>query len=957
MPNALILGLDGPHCNARDRDALEVLHQTSGGPRWKRSDGWLEGMALARWHGVEADSLGRVVTLDLSGNGLSGLFSHRVGELARMTTLRISDNALSGRLPLTLARLSLTEFQWAGTELCAPVEANFRKWLGGIEIHTGTEAACAPLSESDILALLHDATGGEDWIRADNWLTDRPLGTWHGVAVDDAGRVIGLDLSDNGLQGEIPPELVSLTGLVTLDLSNNELSGPVPPQLTLPALKLLDLSLNLLSGSIPPALGGLADLEVLKLSNNRLTGSIPAELGDLANLDSLMLGWNRLSGPIPHELGAFASLNGLMVHGNDLSGPIPPELGNLDDLEKLALHSNDLSGEIPPELGALAQLKWVALSSNDLSGPIPPELGRLIALERLHLERNRLSGSVPPELGTLASLEGLYLAQNVAMVGALPTTLVNLAKLKTLTTVGTELCAPADAGFQAWLDGVHTRRIVPCAGHAKVAAYLTQSVQSRTFPVPLMAGRKALLRVFPTAGDSTAAGIPPVRARFLLDDGEVHVAEIPGTSSPIPTEVDESKLARSANALVPGSVVQPGLEMVIEVDPEGTLDAALGIQNRIPETGRLTLDVRDMPVFKLTLIPFVWSETGDSAIIAQADSMAQDPGNHALLRDVRAMLPVVDLDVDAHEPVASSSNDAMALLRQTWAIRVLEGGAGHYKGLMSEPVVGASGVALRPGWDSFSVPDAAVIAHELGHNMSLGHAPCNVSGDPSYPYPNGAIGAWGYDFKGGEAGDGGLVDPSTPDVMSYCLESNWISDYHFANALRFRLFGIVSSPTAPSTPSLLLWGGVDTRGAPFLEPVFVVDASPTPPVSAGLHRITGRSANGEALFSLSFDVFETADGDGSRTFAIVLPLEPGWRSALARISLSGPGGTVTLDGDSDRPVAIVRSSRTGRVRAFLRGRAATSATPTALSDQAAGPPFEFEVLFSRGIPDTAAWLR
>ena len=43
---------------------------------------------------------------------------------------------------------------------------------------------------------------------------------------------------------------------------------------------------------------------------------------------------------------------------------------------------------------------------------------------------------------------------------------------------------------------------------------------------------------------------------------------------------------KSANAVIPSHVVQPGLEMVIEVDPAGTLDPALGVAKRMPETGR-----------------------------------------------------------------------------------------------------------------------------------------------------------------------------------------------------------------------------------------------------------------------------------------------------------------------------------------------------------------------------------
>ena len=45
------------------------------------------------------------------------------------------------------------------------------------------------------------------------------------------------------------------------------------------------------------------------------------------------------------------------------------------------------------------------------------------------------------------------------------------------------------------------------------------------------------------------------------------------------------------------------------------------------------------------------------------------------------------LEVTAHEPVRSSSNNAHTLLSETKAIRAIESGRGHYMGMMSQPMV------------------------------------------------------------------------------------------------------------------------------------------------------------------------------------------------------------------------------------------------------------------------------
>ena len=587
-----------------------------------------------------------------------------------------------------------------------------------------------------------------------------------------------------------------------------------------------------------------------------------------------------------------------------------------------------------------------------MTGAIPPELGNLASLNVLDLAANSLTSSVPAELGALRRLRRLSLATNAGLSGPLPTSLANLRSLREIQTSGTGLCAPSDARFLEWLKGISARRVALCAD-ALAHAYLTQAVQSRAYPVPLVAGEKALLRVFLTSRSGANADIPPVRARFYVDDREVHVENIPGKPGPIPSEVFESDLSMSANAGIPAHVLRPGLEMVIEPDPDGTLDPALGVAKRIPETGRLAVEVRVMPLFDLTVIPFLWSEAPDSTVLDIAAGMAADPGGHELLRHVNTLLPVGDLVVTAHQPVVTSTNDGYALLRETEAIRAIEGGTGHYTGTIAGPFTGPFGIAKTPGLSSFSIPSALVLAHELGHNLSLGHAPCGASGDPLYPYPDGSIGAWGYDSRLER-----LWPPDDSyDLMSYC-GPKWISDHYFERAFRFRLADEDASGTAAAAGpgrSLLLWGGIGSDGQPYMEPAFVVDGRPMLPASGGDYRIAGRTGEGAELFDLAVAMPEVADGDGRTSFAFVLPVRPGWETALANITLSGPGGSAILDESTDRPMALLRDPRTGQMRGFLRD---TAPRAQAAPDAAApGAGQEIEVLFSRGIPSADAWRR
>ena len=892
-------------CASPDRDALIALYEATGGANWSSNTNWLTDRPLAEWHGVWTNADGRVTSLGLLNNNLTGSIPAEIGGFDGLTNLSLGENNLSGSIPPELGNLtnlealslydnprlsgplpvelaalsSLTVFYYAATGLCVPADAALRAWLAGVTDRRGTIRDCLS-TDRDVLVALYDAMDGPNWTNSANWLSDRPLDEWHGVTAGQDERVRALDLSANNLSGEVPPEV-----------------------------------------------GDLAMLDSLFLQDNGLTGRIPARLADTPNLK-----W-------------------LFLSDNSLSGGIPPALGDLDSLEVLALANNDLTGDIPEELGGLTNLKGLALGNNDLTDPIPPALGNLASLEALDLRESRLTGPVPAEFGQLANLRELILS-DTGLSGVLPVSLTALRRLEVFDARNTNLCSPIDGPFEAWIERIGDFVVLPClllAGEA----HLTQVVQSAAqHPAPLVAGEEALLRAFVTARQPTSARIPSARALLYAGAAETQpnwLVDAEAKSVSIPTAVDVGDLSKSINFVVPDFMVQPGLEVVIEIDRGGTLDPALGVPTRIPETGRMAVDVLAVPTLELIVIPFLWQQNPDSAVVDLAAGMAADPAGHELLWDTRTLLPVGDIEVTAHEPVLTATNDAHELLAETGLIHVAEflenpHDTAHYMGMMSGYVDGPAGVATVGGRSSFSTPRASTMAHELGHNMNLDHAPCGGPDgvDPLFPQRNGSIGDWGYDFRNGE-----LVSPATPDLMSYC-SPEWIGSYHFAKAMRHRLAGSASAGTVAADAVgrvLLLWGGVDATGAPFLNPAFVADATPSLPTSGGEYEIAGRAADGRELFSLRFAMPETADGDGRSSFAFALPAPADWAGDLANITLSGPGGSVALDRSTDRPMTLLRDPSSGQVRGILRGARAAASAAAAL----AGP--DLDVLFSRGIPE------
>ena len=1035
-------------CPDPERASLITLYERTGGKNWSVSTNWLSEESVADWHGVTVDEYGKVTGLTLAENNLVGSIPGQLGDLASLKVLDLSNNeGLSGLLPRSFIGLNPERLILSGTEVCAPPDPEFTQWLGRI-FHADV-IVCTTDIRPDYYALaaFYQSTNGPGWTNSDNWLSDKPLGTWYGVSTDSDGRVTKLDLGKNNLRGQIPseigklqeledlylivnelnesipPELGQLQNLRRLSLLNNQLTGSIPPEIgQLKKLNTLNLSWNQLTGPIPPEIGQLKKLETLYLIANELNESIPPELGQLQNLRRLSLSgqlsgpippelgrlrnltrldliYSQLSGPIPPELGQLRNLTFVRLNANQLSGPIPPELGRLQNLKELDLRHNQLSGVIPPELGQLQYLEWLRLSNNQFTGVIPPELGQLQYLEwlglsnnqftgaippelgqlqnltELHLASNRLSGNVPSTFGDLTSLKVLSLSGNADMSGTLPLSLINL-NLESLGLADTRLCAPPDPAFQDWLRTTPGGRVEPCVSVARgrLAAYLTQATQSLTHPVPLVAGEDALLRVFvATQADEEIPGPPvlrpPVKAAFYLDGAEVHSVVIPGGETDVPEEIYEGDLSASANATVPGSIIMTGLEMVVEIGHDVAPGPVPAVVVRLPQVGRLPVDVRDVPPFHLTMVPFLWTEDPDRSILTQVESLTAESD---LFRYTRDILPVDEFLLDVHEPVWISVDPGWEnhseVIRLTKMISEVEGSVGHiHMGVLRS----GGGWGELGGLASVSVLEAGIIAHELGHNFNLKHAPCGGAGDPdrNYPYPDGSIGAWGYDLL-----EESVISPDTPELMSYCGPPDWISDYHFTKALNYRVLQAQSTPlsaaTAPVDRSLLLWGGVDENGEIVLEPAFVVDASAALPELDGPYLIEGVARDGGTLFRLSFGMPEISHSEGG-VFAFILPARSDWPDRLARITLSGPEGVAILGGedeldDWDAPAAsLLLDPVTGSVRGLLRdwpdqgistpGISAAAARRAAA--RSAVPEPGLEVVISRGIPSYEDWER
>ncbi|XP_020114516.1 probable LRR receptor-like serine/threonine-protein kinase At4g36180 [Ananas comosus] len=213
---------------------------------------------IPKWIG---ESLLVLVVLSLHSNGFSGSIPSEIAQLGYLRVLDLSRNNLSGSIPRSIGKLS-----W---KKGVPTDHTLFSKYGSFEVSAGTVYLVVKGAAREYSKLLY------------------------------LSESIGIDLSCNHLNGEIPDEIGDLQALHNLNLSMNQLTGHIPDQIgKMHALESLDVAMNMLSGTIPQSLAALNSLSHLNVSYNNLSGKIPSGY-QLQTLDdpSIYIGNPYLCGP------------------------------------------------------------------------------------------------------------------------------------------------------------------------------------------------------------------------------------------------------------------------------------------------------------------------------------------------------------------------------------------------------------------------------------------------------------------------------------------------------------------------------------------------------------------------------------------------------------------------------------------------------------------------------------
>ncbi len=168
--------------------------------------------------------------------------------------------------------------------------------------------------EKDTLIKIYQSTNGAEW--KIKWDLTSSVSTWFGVEINN-GQVVGLNLADNNLKGELPSAIGNLQHLQTLVLFNNEIEGNLPDSVyEISTLKVLLLNNNKFSGNLSHKIGSFNFLENLSLFDNNFEGEVPKELEDLQNLSEMNLSYNKFKGSVSKKLTLLDALNMTMLDEN-----------------------------------------------------------------------------------------------------------------------------------------------------------------------------------------------------------------------------------------------------------------------------------------------------------------------------------------------------------------------------------------------------------------------------------------------------------------------------------------------------------------------------------------------------------------------------------------------------------------------------------------------------------------
>ncbi|XP_074279790.1 receptor kinase-like protein Xa21 [Silene latifolia] len=320
----------------------------------------------------------RLSILDLGSNHFSGILPKSLANLSTsLQWLTINDTRISGEIPEGITNLNnLERLIMPSCKLTGSLPRDFGK-LHKLELLDFSSNRLEGRIPSSLGNLSH--------------LSD-------------------LYLYNNIFEGSIPPQLGNCQSLLNMNLAYNEFNGTLDNKLFQGSVSFIgvDFSQNYLEGSLPLELSKQRNLQALLLSNNKFSGVIPDSLGDCPDLQYLYMDGNSYSGNIPSSFASLANLREIDLSRNNLSGPIPTFFSKFLKLYYLNLSYNDFEGRVPTN-SVFANASEVFIAGNNKL------CGGIKQLQLQNCSENRSKESTRLIIPIISALVGMV----IMVVGAI----------------------------------------------------------------------------------------------------------------------------------------------------------------------------------------------------------------------------------------------------------------------------------------------------------------------------------------------------------------------------------------------------------------------------------------------------------------------------------------------------------------------------------------------------------
>ncbi|XP_058781877.1 receptor-like protein 7 [Vicia villosa] len=335
--------------------------------------------------------------------------------------------------------------------------------------HTLASFKCLQDQQSLLLQLKYNLTfDPRRSTKLNLWNENTACCNWSGVTCDNAGHVIGLDLSEESISGGIhkATSLFSFQYLQKLNLAYNNFHSPIPSGFSkLVMLNYLNLSYSYIVGNIPMEISKLTRLVTLDLSSHGsfskeqgptiYNRNLPTFLQNLTSLRQLYLDrisistmggeWGNallplrdlqelsmsqcdLSGPLDSSLTKLVNLSVIVLVGNNFSSVVPETFANLQKLTTLSLYDCGLIGTFPQKIFQIETLSLIDLSRNyNLHGSFP-DYSMSKSLYNINLKYTQFSGTIPHTISNMRFLSHLDLSY-CQFNGTLPNSMSKLSHL------------------------------------------------------------------------------------------------------------------------------------------------------------------------------------------------------------------------------------------------------------------------------------------------------------------------------------------------------------------------------------------------------------------------------------------------------------------------------------------------------------------------------------------------